>query len=103
VQVSDKAIVVAIDGPSGSGKSSVSKGVARRLGLRYLDTGAQYRAMTWWMLRNDIDVADPRAVAAARTALPSSAVDRSAHAGNSPASYLARNQRRHSAPHRACP
>jgi cytidylate kinase len=65
VQVSDKAIVVAVDGPSGSGKSSVSKGVARRLDLRYLDTGAQYRAMTWWMLRNDIDVADPRAVAAA--------------------------------------
>jgi cytidylate kinase len=65
VQVTDKAIVVAVDGPSGSGKSSVSKGVARRLGLRYLDTGAQYRAMTWWMLRNDIDVADPRAVAAA--------------------------------------
>jgi CMP/dCMP kinase len=65
VQVNDKAIVVAVDGPSGSGKSSVSKGVARRLGFRYLDTGAQYRAMTWWMLRNDVDVTDPRAVAAA--------------------------------------
>lgn len=65
MQVTDKAIVVAIDGPSGSGKSSVSKGVARRLGLRYLDTGAQYRAMTWWMLRNDIDVSDPHAIAAA--------------------------------------
>jgi cytidylate kinase len=65
VQVTDKAIVIAVDGPSGSGKSSVSRGVARRLGLRYLDTGAQYRAMTWWMLRNGIDVADPRAVVAA--------------------------------------
>jgi cytidylate kinase len=58
-------MVVAVDGPSGSGKSSVSKGVARELGLRYLDTGAPYRAMTLWMLENKIDVADPAAVAAA--------------------------------------
>ena len=57
-------MVVAIDGPSGSGKSSVSRGVAERLGLRYLDTGAQYRAMTYWMLQNKVDVADPAAVAA---------------------------------------
>ncbi|MET7302227.1 (d)CMP kinase [Embleya sp. NPDC005575] len=56
--------VVAIDGPSGSGKSSVSRAVAARLGLRYLDTGAMYRAMTWWMLSNDIDIHDPVAVAA---------------------------------------
>lgn len=58
------AIVVAIDGPSGSGKSSVSRGVARELGLRYLDTGAQYRAMTYWMLQNKVDVGDAAAVAA---------------------------------------
>jgi cytidylate kinase len=57
-------LVVAIDGPSGSGKSSTSRGVARRLGLRYLDTGALYRAMTWWMLRHDVPVDDPAAVAA---------------------------------------
>lgn len=57
-------MVVAIDGPSGSGKSSVSRGVATRLGLRYLDTGAQYRAMTYWMLQNKIDIADAAAVAA---------------------------------------
>ncbi|HEU5333126.1 MAG TPA: (d)CMP kinase [Actinocrinis sp.] len=63
--MADRAIVVAVDGPSGSGKSSVSRGTAARLGLRYLDTGAQYRAMTWWMLRNGVDVADPAAVAAA--------------------------------------
>lgn len=63
--MTDKAIVVAVDGPSGSGKSSVSKGVARRLGLRYLDTGAQYRAMAWWMLQNGVDVTDGQAVAAA--------------------------------------
>ena len=43
-------LVVAMDGPSGSGKSSASRGVARALGLRYLDTGAMYRAITWWML-----------------------------------------------------
>ena len=56
--------VVAIDGPSGSGKSSTSRGVADRLGLRYLDTGAMYRAMTWWMLRQGVDVHDASAVAA---------------------------------------
>ncbi|TDD85520.1 (d)CMP kinase [Actinomadura rubrisoli] len=53
-----------MDGPSGSGKSSASKGVARALGLRYLDTGAMYRAMTWWMLRNGVPVEDGGAVAA---------------------------------------
>ena len=58
-------IVIAIDGPSGSGKSSTSRGVARRLGLRYLDTGAQYRAMTWWMLEHGVDLSDGEAVAAA--------------------------------------
>ena len=57
-------IVVAIDGPSGSGKSSTSRGVAARLGLRYLDTGAMYRGMTWWMLREGVDVHDADAVAA---------------------------------------
>ncbi|KAB2359024.1 (d)CMP kinase [Actinomadura montaniterrae] len=53
-----------MDGPSGSGKSSASKGVARALGLRYLDTGAMYRAMTWWMLRSGVPVEDADAVAA---------------------------------------
>jgi CMP/dCMP kinase len=57
-------LVVAIDGPSGSGKSSTSRGVAARLGLRYLDTGAMYRGITWWMLQHGVDVADPAAVAA---------------------------------------
>ncbi len=60
----ESGVVVAIDGTSGSGKSSTSRGVARRLGLRYLDTGAMYRAVTWWMLRHDVDVHDPEAVAA---------------------------------------
>jgi cytidylate kinase len=58
-------LVVAVDGPSGSGKSSVSRAVAARLGLRYLDTGAMYRAVTWWVLERGVDVGDPEAVAAA--------------------------------------
>jgi len=59
------AVIVAIDGPSGTGKSSTSKAVAAQLGLSYLDTGAQYRAITWWMVSNGIDIADPSAIAAA--------------------------------------
>ena len=61
--------VIAVDGPAGSGKSSVCRGVAARLGLRYLDTGAMYRAMTWAMLDAGIDVEDPQAVAAALDAV----------------------------------
>ncbi|MBH5334157.1 (d)CMP kinase [Streptomyces pactum] len=57
------AVIVAIDGPAGTGKSSTSKAVAAELGFGYLDTGAQYRAITWWMLNNGIDVTDTAAVA----------------------------------------
>jgi CMP/dCMP kinase len=57
-------IVIALDGPSGSGKSSTSRGVATRLGFRYLDTGAMFRAITWAMLRDGVDVHDTDAVAA---------------------------------------
>lgn len=57
--------VIAVDGPAGSGKSSVCRGVAASLGLRYLDTGAMYRAMTWAMLDAGVDVDDATAVAAA--------------------------------------
>ena len=63
-------LVIAIDGPSGSGKSSASKGVARALGLRYLDTGAMYRALAWWFMTESVDTADT-AVIAARAAEPS--------------------------------
>ena len=63
-------MVVAIDGTSGSGKSSTSRGVATRLGFRYLDTGAMFRAMTWWMLQQGVDVHDQAAVAT-RAAEPS--------------------------------
>ncbi|MFD9883984.1 (d)CMP kinase [Streptomyces alboflavus] len=58
-------MIVAIDGPSGTGKSSTSKAVAAQLGLSYLDTGAQYRAITWWMVAGGIDLTDPSAIAAA--------------------------------------
>ncbi|MEY4493142.1 MAG: hypothetical protein RL355_491, partial [Actinomycetota bacterium] len=51
-------LIIAIDGPSGSGKSSVSRAVAKQLGLSYLDTGAMYRAMTWWVLEKGIDPID---------------------------------------------
>lgn len=52
------AVVVSIDGPSGSGKSTVSRRLAELLGARYLDTGAMYRAMTWAVLRANIDPHD---------------------------------------------
>ena len=55
--------VVAVDGPAGSGKSSVCKGVAARLGFRYLDTGAMYRAMAWAVLAAGVDPDDAAAVA----------------------------------------
>ena len=57
-------LVIAIDGPSGSGKSSVSRAVARELGLQYLDTGSMYRAMTWFMQDQNVDLDDPEAIAA---------------------------------------
>jgi cytidylate kinase len=62
--------VVAIDGPSGSGKSSVSKQVARKLGFAFLDTGAMYRALTWWCLRQGVELTDPEAVTTAAQTFP---------------------------------
>lgn len=59
------SLVVAVDGPSGSGKSSTARGVADRLRLAYLDTGAMYRAMTWAMLQAGVDLQDPEAIAVA--------------------------------------
>ncbi|MDT0215048.1 (d)CMP kinase [Rothia sp. ARF10] len=68
---SDSApLTIAIDGPSGSGKSSVSRAVAARLGIGYLDTGAMYRALTWWCLDQGVDLADEAAVVVAAEALP---------------------------------
>ncbi|MCZ3386272.1 MAG: (d)CMP kinase [Actinomycetia bacterium] len=57
-------VAVAVDGPSGSGKSSTARGVAAHLGWNYVDTGAMYRALTWWMINEGVDVTDPEAVTA---------------------------------------
>ncbi len=57
-----QGLTVAIDGTSGSGKSSTSRAVANRFGLRYLDTGAMYRGAAWWMLNNSVDLADSAAI-----------------------------------------
>lgn len=58
------ARIIAIDGPSGSGKSSVSKRVGNALGFLHVDSGALYRIMTWQCLENKIDTTDPAAIAA---------------------------------------
>jgi len=58
-----QGLVVAVDGPSGSGKSSAARGAAVALGLRYLDTGAMYRAVTWWLLEHNVDLTNPESVA----------------------------------------
>lgn len=67
---SPSSLVVAIDGPSGSGKSTVARRVAEALGLRYLDTGAMYRALTWWLLEQGVDLADRDDVAVLARKLP---------------------------------
>ena len=59
------SVIIAVDGPAGTGKSSVSRGLARVLGARYLDTGAMYRIATLAMLRGGVDLADPDSIAAA--------------------------------------
>ena len=57
--------MVAIDGPAGTGKSTVSRGLARELGARYLDTGSMYRIVTLALVRAGVDLNDPGAIAAA--------------------------------------
>jgi CMP/dCMP kinase len=58
------SVVVAVDGPAGSGKSSVSRAAAARLGFEFLDTGAAYRALAWRALERGVDVGDASAVTA---------------------------------------
>ena len=67
---SSQPLVIAIDGPSGSGKSTVAKAVAAKLGLSYLDTGAMYRAATWWAQHEGVDLDDQPAVVAATQNMP---------------------------------
>lgn len=62
--MSDLPLIIAIDGPAASGKSTVAKRVAAALGIVFVNSGAMYRAFTWWVLRNGIDPADTPAVLA---------------------------------------
>lgn len=68
--MSEATQIIAIDGPVGTGKSSVARTVAQRLGYAFLDTGAMYRAATWWATHNNIDLNDPTALVKATYALP---------------------------------
>jgi cytidylate kinase len=56
-------MIVAIDGPAGAGKSTVARRLAERLGFRYLDTGAMYRALTWLAIRREIDLGQSEVLA----------------------------------------
>ncbi|HKI91162.1 MAG TPA: (d)CMP kinase, partial [Gaiellaceae bacterium] len=56
-------MIVAIDGPAGAGKSTVARALAERLGFRYLDTGAMYRAVTWLAMQQGLDLSDEQALA----------------------------------------
>lgn len=57
-----KKLVIAVDGPAGAGKSTVSKIVAEKLGINYIDTGAMYRAVTYKCLKEGVDISDEKAV-----------------------------------------
>ncbi len=63
-------LTLGIDGPAGSGKSTVSKRLAVELGIGYLDTGAMYRSLTWYALDRGLDLSDRAAVAAAAERMP---------------------------------
>jgi cytidylate kinase len=63
-------MIVAIDGPAGAGKSTVARALAERLGFRYLDTGAMYRAVTWIAMQRGVDLGDAKALAELARAEP---------------------------------
>ena len=56
----ERGMIVTIDGPAGAGKSTIARALAGRLGFRFLDTGAMYRAVAWAALDRQLDWADPR-------------------------------------------
>src|SRR5436853_5422504 len=64
MQAQDRHRVIAIDGPAASGKSTVARQLARRLGFVYVNSGAMYRAFTWYVLENGIDPGDGERIAA---------------------------------------
>jgi cytidylate kinase len=63
-------VIVAIDGPAGAGKSTVARALAERLGFRYLDTGAMYRALTWLAMQRGVDLSDEDTLAQLARAEP---------------------------------
>ena len=69
--------VITLDGPAGSGKSTVAKRIAARLGYAFLDTGAMYRAATWWALQQGVDMQDHKALVASTQSIPLAMEERS--------------------------
>jgi cytidylate kinase len=70
-------MIVAIDGPAGAGKSTVARALAERLGFRYLDTGAMYRALTWLAMQRGVDLSDADTLANLARAEPITFADES--------------------------
>ena len=70
-------MIVAIDGPAGAGKSTVARALAERLGFRYLDTGAMYRALTWLAMQRGVDLSDEDTLAQLARAEPVTFADAS--------------------------
>jgi cytidylate kinase len=70
-------VIVAIDGPAGAGKSTVARALAERLGFRYLDTGAMYRALTWLAMQRGVDLSDEDTLAQLARAEPVTFADAS--------------------------
>ena len=66
----NKHDVITLDGPAGSGKSTIAKRIAKRLGYAFLDTGAMYRAATWWALHQGVDMNDAEALLDSTQAIP---------------------------------